>query len=248
MRLFLGALLFIPLAGGAQDLSRWARQGSSLVFYDASGELSEEIGLGTWEDSSGSRVNVREILGGASRAGRFAWTLERVTTWTPDRTKFLESRRSLRLLGSNGKELWKNTDADIPEGGEPLAFSTDGESLIFSWRDARGWTASVRSYLGASLMEAGPFARLEMLALTQNGRYALIRWRVPDKSATHTFLDVARRLRVDIPSSELTLGLARITDEGKVYSGKRFVYDFGKAESEPKPSPAPKPAAGSPKP
>ncbi|MBI5631714.1 MAG: hypothetical protein HY921_12620 [Elusimicrobia bacterium] len=210
----------------------WLKQGASLLYYDDAGTLSQEIGLGVLEDSSGSRINARETRGGASSLGHFAWTVERTATWNPQRTKKLESRAVLRFYGGKGLELWSEAEADIPDGGEPLLFSQDEETLLLSRRVQDKWFASVKNYLGNELMQAGPFPSLEMLALTPNGRYALARWSVLDKSSTHTFLDVARKARKDIPSGELSLGLARITNDGQVFSGKKMIFDFN---AEPKP-------------
>jgi hypothetical protein len=90
----------------------------------------------------------------------------------------------------------------------------------------KGWTASVRDYLGAVLVEAGPLARVESAEITKNGSYATVRWLVPDQNATHTFLDVKNKIRKDIPSGDLYLGKAVITEDGKVLSGKKPVFDF----------------------
>lgn len=232
----------------------WVRQSASLLYYDETGALANEIPLRTDEESSGAKVHVREMLGGASGNGRFGWTFERTTTWNADRTKASSSRRLLRFYGSSGKELWSTADADLPENGEPLAFSSDGEKVLVSLRDARGWTVAAKSYMGSTLVDAGPLPRLQLMTLTPNGAYAMIRWIVPDESATHTFIEIATKTRQDVPSSQLTLGLARITEDGKVYSGKRFVFDFaampkkdapaGQPAQPPPPAPAAAPASG----
>ena len=58
------------------------------------------------------------------------------------------------------------------------------------------------------------------------GRFALARWNEPDKSATHTFLDIENKTRKDIASGDLTLGQALIDDDGRVYSGKKPIFSF----------------------
>jgi hypothetical protein len=204
----------------------WVRQTASLLFFDEAGNLSNEIGLRTDEESSGTRINVHEIRGAASKNGRFAWVLDRTTTWNMSRSKILESRRLLRFYGSTGKELWSSSEADVPENGEPILFSANGETVLVSLRNDRGWTAAVKSYLGSTLIDVGPMPRLQLMTLTENGQYAMVRWLVPDQSATHTFLEIPTKTRHDLPSADLFMGLARITEDGKVYSGKRFVFDF----------------------
>lgn len=213
-------------APGPPRPAGWVKQTASLLFYDPPGALSLEIGLGASEEAAAGRLSAREISAGASPNGRFAWTLDRTLVWNSERSKLLDSKRLLRFFGSNGKELWSTPEVDAPRGAEPLVFSADGETLVLCLRAGKGWKAEVRNYLGASLLEAGPFPILGMVTLTPNGRYALARWSVPDESATHTFLEVPTKRRKDIPSGELYLGLARITEEGRVYSGKKFVYSF----------------------
>lgn len=209
----------VPLGGV------WVKQGASLLFYDANGTLAVEIPLLKGETSGGARVTLTETRAGVSPRGRFAWVLERTSVWNIARTKQFEGRAELRFMGGGGQLLWRH-DADAPDGSDPLVFSADGETLALASRDASGWTASARSYLGATLAEAGPFPRLELIALTPNGRYLTARWSVPDESATHTFIEVATRRRVDIASKDLLLGLARIDDDGNVLSGKKSVYGF----------------------
>jgi hypothetical protein len=214
----------------AKGSTGWMRQSASLLFFDETASLANEIPLRTDEEQAGGRVIVREMLGGASANRRFGWTLERSTVWNASRTKALSSRRLLRVFGSAGKELWSSTEADLPETGEPLVFSDDGETLMVALHLDSGWIASVKNYLGSTLVEVGAVPRLQAMALTRNGRYAMVRWLVPEKSATHTFVEVATKKRREVPSSELNLGVARITDDGKVYSGKRLVLDFSAAK------------------
>lgn len=210
----------------SQRTSAWVKQGSSLLFYDQSGALSGETWLGVSEDSNGSRVNAREIRAGASPNGRFAWTMDKTTVWDPQRTKILETRRRLRFLGTNGKELWLSSDADIPESCDPVIFSGNGENLLLALNSGKGWSVSAKKYTGYTILQVGPLPVLQLMSLTPNGRYALVRWAVPDHSSTHTFLDTETLARKDIPSGELYMGLAHITDEGKIFSGKKFIYDL----------------------
>ena len=129
--------------------------------------------------------------------------------------------------------LWSESDADRPSEGEPLVFSGNGELLLLARRFPQAWTVAVRSYIGNTLQEVGAFPRLVSIALTPNGRYALIRWADPDKSSTHTVLELSTKRRKDVPSSELLLGAARITDEGTLTSGGKTVLNMAEPERAP---------------
>lgn len=204
----------------------WVKEPTALLHYGPDGTLDGETGLGRWEDSAGSRVNVHEIRAGASRSRRFAWIWDAQTSRDALRATLLESRRSLRFLGSDGLELWSDAAADRPDRGEPLVFSSDGETLILARRTAKGWTASIRDFTGSVLGELGPYPRLEAIALSDNGKYAFARWLVPDQSAAHAFYKISTKKSREIPSAEFYLGPARITDDGKVYTGKKLLFDF----------------------
>ena len=106
----------------------WSRQGRSLVLYDASGELAFEIGL--LREETGSVT--REVQGGASPDGTAAWTLERRLTYNLQRSKLLESRRTLKIHGTGGQTLWSDDAADWPEKGEPVVFSNDSKVVLIA--------------------------------------------------------------------------------------------------------------------
>ena len=243
------AALLLATAGTlfAQDSAGgWTKQGTSLLFRGSDGSLSEEIGLVRVEESVPATVTVKETRGGVSPNARFAWTLETSQVFNAERTKLKKASGTLRVYGSGGQPLWDAPSEAAPEGVDPVLFSDDGETLLVARREAKGWIAEARSYVGAVQIAVGPMAKLQMLVLVPNGRYALVRWSVPDESATHTFFDIPAKRRVDIPSGELYLGLAKITPEGQVFSGKKLVYDFAKAAepvavSTPTASGAPKP-------
>lgn len=220
----------------------WTRQANSLLLYGDDGGLLEELPLRAADESG---TVSRETLGGASPDGRLAWTLERRLTWTPGRTKVLESHRGFTVYGTAGQALWRDSAADLPERGAPVLFSADGKTLLLARRGDDGWRAEARSWLGETLASLGPFPRLIMMALTPSGRFALARWGVPDKSDTHTFLDLKTKTRKDVQSSDLVLGLARVGDDGVVRSGSKVVFSF---ELEPSTAAAPAPAAPAPPP
>lgn len=200
----------------------WSKQGKSLVLYDADGALAFEIGL--LREESGSVT--REVLGDASPDATAAWTLERRLTWNPSRSKILESRRALKIHGSTGQTLWSDDAVDWPEKGEPVVFSNDSKVVLIACRFGESWSFEARDWTGGSKLKAGPFPRLVSIAIAPGGRYAVARWGVPDKSDTHSFFDLWTKARKDIETSELTLGLARIGDDGVVRSGRRDVFTF----------------------
>ena len=206
----------------------WSQQASSLLLYGEDGALSQELPL-RGPDESG--ISSRETLGGVSPDGRMAWTLERRLVWSQGRTRLLESHRLFRTYGLAGTELWRDESVDSPERGEPALFSADGKTLLLSRRGDDGWSAGARTWLGQAIADIGPFPRLISIALSPSGRFALARWGIPDKSDTHTFIDLATKVRRDVPSSDLVLGLARIGDDGVVRSGSKVVFAFDVAAS-----------------
>jgi hypothetical protein len=115
---------------------------------------------------------------------------------------------------------------DWPEKGEPVAFSNDSKVVLIACHFGESWAVEARDWTGNVKFKAGPFPRLVSIALTPGGRYAVARWGVPDKSDTHSFFDLTTKTRKDIETSELTLGLARIGDDGVVRSGRRDVFRF----------------------
>jgi len=146
------------------------------------------------------------------------------------RTKIVGTKRRLRLWGSDGKMLWESADADTPqEGGDPMLFSKDGETILLCEHPAGGWKIIARNYIGTLIMETGPFPELQRTALTPDGRFAMARWTVPDKSASHTFLDLTKKTRKDVASDTFMFGKARLDDDGKVWSGKKLAFDLAAA-------------------
>lgn len=213
-------LIFTPPLAAAQETtsSVWTRQARSLLLHDSSGTLVSELGLGIWEN--------QETLGGVSPGGRFAWLFQTPAARNPGRGKRVQSERSFKLLGSTGTELWSSADIDLPRSGNPVEFSASGEKLAAALNGPAGWRVQARSFLGNTLYETGPFPDLESIALSPNGRYGVARWREAEKSATHTFFDIAARLRKDIPSEDFFLGRGNINDEGQALSGSKTLFEF----------------------
>ena len=217
----------IPLEEMAPSHSTpgWSRQSTSLLLYGDDGSLQQELPLHD-ADEAGTGTTSRETLGGVSPDGAMAWTLERRLTWTPGRTKVIESHRVFHLYGSTGAELWREESVDVPERGAPVLFSKDGKTLLLAERAGDGFTAEARTWMGQVIATLGQWPRLISMALSPNGRFALARWSVPDKSDTHSFIDLQTKARRDVPSSDLVLGLARVGDDGVVRSGSKVVFAF----------------------
>jgi hypothetical protein len=236
--LLLAALLTLPAARAAEAPSLpdmvvghstpgWSKQGKSLVLYDADGSLSFEIGLLREENG----LITREVLGDASPDGQAAWTLERKLTWNPSHSRMMDSKRVLKIHGSSGQTLWSDESVDLPEKGEPVVFANDSKVILTACHFGESWSVEARDWTGGTKLKAGPFPRLVSIALAPGGRYAVARWGVPDKSDTHSFFDLWTKARKDIETSDLTLGLARIGDDGVVRSGRRDIFAFTTAAS-----------------
>jgi len=217
----------LPLEDMAPSRSTpgWSRQANSLLLYGKDGDLQQELPLHV-ADEAGTGTTSRETLGGVSPDGQLAWTLERRLTWTPGRTKVIESHRLFRLYGTTGGELWREESVDLPERGDPVVFSADGKTLLLAERSGDGFTAEARTWLGQVISTLGQWPRLISMALSPSGRFALARGAVPDKSDTHSFMDLQSKVRRDVPSSDLVLGLARVGDDGVVRSGSKVVFSF----------------------
>lgn len=212
-------------------LSGWAVEGASLLLYDSSGSVVSEVGLGHWEETTSERVSVLDITAGVSPDRRFGWIMEARTAWNPPRTRRLEDRRNFRFFGTAGAELWTSARAAKSDGAPLAAFSRDGEVLLLAVKNDEAssdkrWAVAVKSYLGNTVREIGPFPQLLGMVVAPSGRFGLVRWLDPDKSATHTVLDLKADARRDIPSEKFILGAARLEDDGKVYSGKRLIHDM----------------------
>jgi len=212
----------LPDLAVSKSTPGWAKQGRSLVLYDADGSLSFEIGLSREENGPVTS----EVRGDASPDGKAAWTLDRRLTYNQSRNRLLESRRELKIHGSAGQLLWRDASVDLPEKGEPVVFSNDSQMILTACHFGESWSMEARDWSGNTKLKAGPFPRLVSIALAPGGRYAVARWGVPDKSDTHSFFDLWTKARKDIETSELTLGLARIGDDGVVKSGRRDVFTF----------------------
>ncbi|MBI5881660.1 MAG: hypothetical protein HZB91_00915 [Elusimicrobia bacterium] len=217
----------VTAAPSAEGDGRWSKQGSSLVLYDSSGTIVTEIPLASSEETAGPGTRVARTTGGTSADGRFAWTLEKRTTWNSPKTKLIKEDRLLRYHGTSGRELWTQPGADAPPHSDPASLSRSGETVAVAIPNDGGWTVSVRTFVGTPVWETATKG-LSSIFLNPEGTYALFRWTELDKSATHSFVELATGARKDIPSDEFVLGSASVTADGKVFSGTRLLHDFKK--------------------
>jgi hypothetical protein len=237
-----GVLLLLAAVGGLMPAAAelpgaepsgprrgWRLMSRSLLFFDPEGRLANEIGLGRWEETSGARVKTKVIEGGTSRSGSFAWTLDKRTTWNNLKTKVLEEQRTLRFFDPAGKELWSEEGADSLPDSPPLVFSDEEKTCLVALRRPGGWFAAAKTYLGSTLWEQGPFPKLDALQISSNGRYGLARWNDPEKSSVHSFLDLNRKVRRDVPSDRFLRGRAAIDDQGRAFSASALVFSFDPA-------------------
>lgn len=228
IKIFLGLVLCSAgaLAETAPPQPGWVKKSKSLLYYDTRGTPAVEIGLGRWEDSDPAGLRVKLIDAAACSTNRFAWTLETNTLWNTAKTKFKSSQRILRFWGPDGKEIWNDEEADFIPASDPLAFSQDGRTCLLALRRKTGWFVATKTYVGNTSWEIGPLPQLKAVQLSANGRYGLARWSEPDKSATHSFLDLASRLRKDVPSEKFFLGKTSVDDLGQAYAGGQLVFSF----------------------
>ena len=127
-----------PKGGG------WTTTRSSLLLFDEEGRLVNEIGLGEWkEDFKGKLSGRRNMKGGISADGRFAWHWQKVETVLKDNSEtVVGSTRTLVYLGTRGQILWSNENVEAPEGMPPLLQSRDGETALIIERSTSGYSAA----------------------------------------------------------------------------------------------------------
>lgn len=190
---------------GAGPGPGWAKTPASLLLGGPGGALLHEVGLGSFAEDDGAVR--RDMRGGASADGRFAWHWQSVETRLPGRVERApESRRVLVVLGSRGQLLFKDESADAPAGLEPAVMSRDGETLLAAGRGPGGWAATAYSFTGKELAVVAGAHRLEALELSPDGRRALVAWAGLDQPLMVTLLDLKADERLDIPADGLPPG------------------------------------------
>ncbi|TPW18839.1 MAG: hypothetical protein FD126_3284 [Elusimicrobia bacterium] len=213
------ALASVP---GTSSPAGWLAAPSSLVLRAPHGALIHELGLGRFPDQDGALT--RELRGGASKDGRFAWHWQRVETKTdgpveaPPRTSSV-----LVYLGAHGQILARLDGADAPEGLAPAALSGDGEVLLSARREDGAWAVTARSFTGRELAAVKKAHRLSALAVSEDGRRALVAWAGLDLPMMVTLFDLARGERLDIPAETLPAGPWTLSADGTLLAAGRPV-------------------------
>ena len=132
-------------------------------------------------------------------------------------------KRALVVLGPDGTRLWRDDRAGAPQGLEPVLMSDDGETLLVSRGEDGVWGVSAVTAHGRPLLSLGPLARLERMALTGDGRFAMVLGTPPGGVATYTLLDLRTRRRRDLPAAEAGPARPRLTEEGRLMAGSKTV-------------------------
>lgn len=208
----------------------WTAVSSSLLLYDSSGTLAQEVGLGQWPEESGGVMRRRTVRGGASGDGRFAWSFEKIEIVAapskPGATPAAaERRRALTYLGTDGQELWRNELADVPKGLDPAAASDDGERVLVAERVPDGWTVALYDFVGNRIVEAHGTGALEVASLSPGGRYALARWHPANRAPVYAWIDAAQKARKRLPLAEPGTAPLRVDDLGRVWAGTKLLFD-----------------------
>jgi len=208
-----------PIGGG------WRQSGASLVLFDAQGAPLDEIGLGEFrEELRGGLIQRSSLKGGASADGRFAWRWKKTQTVRPGRAdRVLGSTVSLSYLGSNGEPLWSSDSADAPAGIEPVIQSGDGETALVVSKSSWGWSAACLSYAGTRVAEVAAAQRIERVALSRNGKFALALSGPIDAPLSYTFIDVSSGTRKSLRAVEAPFGIFAIENDGAVLSSSSTV-------------------------
>lgn len=183
----------------------WLAASSSLLLRGSRGGLVHELGLGNFREGDGSLS--RQLSGGASKDGRFAWHWQKVAirdvaaVEAPPR-----SFSTLVYLGSHGQILRRLDGADAPEGLSPAALSANGEVLMAVRRQAGTWTVTAYSFTGKELASVTKAHRLTQYSVSEDGRRALVAWAGLDLPMMVTLIDLEKGERRDIPARLLPAG------------------------------------------
>lgn len=205
----------------------WIEAPASMLLY-SKGDLLQEIGLGKWDEDAGPKlVREREMRGGVSETGRFAWHWQKVDLIRRGRDdEVLSSSRTFVYLGTDGQILWKNDIVDAPGDMDPVALSADGETILVIERGFDGWSAAVYAFTGNRLLATPESERIERFSLTRNGRFAMVLASGIDKPLVYTFLDVKTGTRKDVPAADALLGNASVSEDGRVFAGGKTLTRF----------------------
>lgn len=200
----------------------WMKAPASLLLLDADGSLVHELGLGPSAEPDGAVR--RQMQGGSSEDGRFAWHWQRVERRSAGRVERAPKADAvLVFLGSRGQILYTVPGADAPSGLPPARLSSSGETLLSARREDGAWTVAAYSFTGRELGAVTKAHRIESMDLTPDGRRALVAWAGLDKPLMVTVLDLRSQERLDIRAAELPPGPWSLYPDGTLRAAGRPV-------------------------
>lgn len=237
-RIFFLAAAFALVARG-ECRAYWQSNGSSLVLYDSSGTVLNEIGLGEWEEPARSEdgkeipdvYKKHSARHGISSDRRFAWTFQTVETIKRARiSKTLSRTRVLRYYGLSADEFWNDTLAEAPRGLDPIVLSEKAEIALVA-ENVEHWRLAAYSFTGNRIMEAVSKGEIEQMAVSPNGRYAAAKIS-PEKDPKYfLFMDLETKQTRELPATELPYGPLKLDDAGGARVSDRTVEPFKPKEA-----------------
>lgn len=200
----------------------WLAAPSSLVLRGPQGALVHELGLGRFSEPDGALT--RELRGGASHDGRFAWHWQKAEAKRDGAVERApRSAATLVYLGAHGQILKRLDGTDAPEGLPPAALSGDGEVLLAARRDGDSWTVTAHAFTGRELASVAKAHRVSAMSVSEDGSRALVAWAGLDLPLIVTLFDLARGERLDIPADTLPAGPWTLAPDGTLLAGGRPV-------------------------
>lgn len=200
----------------------WLAAPSSLVLRGPQGALVHELGIGRFSEPDGALT--RELRGGASKDGRFAWHWQKAEEKASGAVeKAPRAVSTLVYLGAHGQLLTRLDGTDAPEGLPPAALSGDGEILLAVRRDGASWTVTAHAFTGRELASVAKAHRISALAVSENGRRALVAWAGLDLPHIVTLFDLPSGERLDIPADTLPAGPWTLAPDGTLLADGRPV-------------------------
>lgn len=202
------------LPGTPAASAGWLTTASSLLLRAPAGPLVHELGVGRWKEDDGRLA--RELRGGASKDGRFAWHWQKVSYAGG-------ARSTLVHLGSRGQILQRLDGADAPEGLDPAALSADGTVLLVALRRGGAWTVAALDYMGRERAAVTKAHRVAAMSLSEDGDRALVAWAGLDLPLMVSLFDLKTGERRDIPAELLPPGPWTLGEGWSLRAGSRAV-------------------------
>lgn len=204
----------LPPAAPATTPLTWTVAPASLLLLGPDGSVRHELGLGRFSAEDGSMR--REMRGAAAKDGRSAWHWQKVSAG--ERTSSV-----LVFLGARGQVLERIGGVDAPEGLPPAALSADGSILLAARREAGSWSVAAVSLGGKVRARVDGAHRVAALAVSEDGRRALVAWAGLDLPLIVTLFDLVAGERRDIPADRLPAGPWTLSPDGTLLAAGRPV-------------------------